>query len=168
MRDSLDREDADLGVIRGDIELEAVLGTRVSGVGTLHLARPKPQRALTHAAQAAAERRWRASAHVVLLSINRIKSEVVSHKVSGIIHGTAQPVEQAVTSESQSVVESLSQKQESCGTAPCAPAVKFAQASDLPPAACHVGVPVAEHSVVPRRERAGTTALGEAKDVPVS
>jgi hypothetical protein len=34
----------------------------MSGVGTLSLARPKPQRALTHAIQAAAERAWRVDA----------------------------------------------------------------------------------------------------------
>ena len=55
----LDRDDPELGAISGSVELKAILGEQVSGVGTLHLARVKPQRALTHAVQAAAERAWR-------------------------------------------------------------------------------------------------------------
>jgi hypothetical protein len=46
----------------GDVEMRAILGEHVSGVESLHLARAKPQRALTHAVLATAERNWRLDA----------------------------------------------------------------------------------------------------------
>ncbi len=45
LADQFDRDDPELGAISGSIELRAILGDQVSGVGTLHLARAKPQRA---------------------------------------------------------------------------------------------------------------------------
>ena len=53
---------ADGQTIPGTMELQAILGRQVSGVGTLHLAKAKAQTALTHACQAATERTWRESA----------------------------------------------------------------------------------------------------------
>ena len=47
----LDRDDPEHGAMSGSVELKAILGEQVSGVGTLHLARAKPQRALTHEVQ---------------------------------------------------------------------------------------------------------------------
>eukprot|EP01044_Picomonas_judraskeda_P013327 COSAG03_NODE_2004_length_3235_cov_2.481824_3_plen_175_part_00 len=60
--DQLERDDPEIGTIKGDVELRAILGEQVSGVGTLRLARVKPQRAITHAIYAAVERSWRADA----------------------------------------------------------------------------------------------------------
>ena len=42
---------ADGQTIPGTMELQAILGRQVSGVGTLHLAKAKAQTALTHAAR---------------------------------------------------------------------------------------------------------------------
>ena len=59
---NLERDDPALGAISGDVEMRAILGEHVSGVESLHLARAKPQRALTHAVLATAERNWRLDA----------------------------------------------------------------------------------------------------------
>ena len=55
-----DSEDEPGTQIRGELEMRQILGDQVSGVDALHLARPKPQQALSKATCRAMERAWMA------------------------------------------------------------------------------------------------------------
>ena len=54
-----DSEEQPGTVLPGLIELQALLGEQVQGVGTLHLAKERSQARLTQACWRAAERKWR-------------------------------------------------------------------------------------------------------------